>query len=137
MWKQYPNVLLLDYTYKTNRFNMPLLNICAISRNNKVIQLRLAFLLGETKGDYTWAIRQLRNIMATSSIQEPVSIITDRELALINCIDTLFPELTHLLCRWHVNINVLAKTKKYFPRPIKGDDRKVRRHPSFQTFLED
>ena len=99
MWKQYPNVLLLDYTYKTNRFNMPLLNICAISRNNKVIQLRLAFLLGETKGDYTWAIRQLRNIMATSSIQEPVSIVTDRELALINCIDTLFPESTHLLCR--------------------------------------
>jgi hypothetical protein len=31
---------------------MPLLNICAISGNNKVIQLRLAFLSDEKKADY-------------------------------------------------------------------------------------
>jgi hypothetical protein len=32
--KQNPNILLLDCIYKTNRFNMPLLNICGVTGNN-------------------------------------------------------------------------------------------------------
>jgi hypothetical protein len=62
--------------------------------------------------------------MNTSSIKEPVSIITNRELALISCLDTQFPEATHLLCRWHVNMNVLAKTKRHFPALIKDKNRR-------------
>ena len=120
----------------TKQFNMPLPNICAISGNNNVIQLGVVFLSGERKGDYTWVLRQLRNVIATSSIEEPVSIVTDRELALISCIDTLFLESRHLLCRLHVNINVLAKTKKYSPGSIKDSNGKVKRHPSFQAFLD-
>ncbi|KAM4066061.1 AMP-binding enzyme [Hirsutella rhossiliensis] len=34
-WRQHHDVLVLDCTYKTNRFNMPLLNICAATRDNK------------------------------------------------------------------------------------------------------
>jgi hypothetical protein len=69
--------------------------------------------------------------MTLSSITRPVSIVTDKELALINYLKALFPKLIHLLCRWHVNINVLAKTKKYFLAPIKSLIGKVERHPSF------
>jgi hypothetical protein len=68
--------------------------------------------------------------MTSSSIIGPVFIITDKELALINCLKALFPELIYLLCCWHVNINVLAKTKKYFPAPIKSLIGKVERYPS-------
>ncbi|KAG4428671.1 hypothetical protein IFR05_015846 [Cadophora sp. M221] len=32
-------------------------------------------------------------------------------------------------------MNVLAKTKKYFPGPIKGEDGRWARHPKFQAFL--
>ena len=34
-------------------------------------------------------------------------------------------------------MNVLAKTKKYFPGPIKGSTGRLERHPSFQAFLGD
>ena len=74
--------------------------------------------------------------MAENTIKEPLSIVTDREMALIKCLDTQFPGSTHLLCRWHVNMNVLAKTKRFFPAPIKGDDGIYRRHPDFQSFLD-
>ena len=67
---------------------MLLLNICAITGNNKVIQVRVAFLSGEKKVDYKWALKQVRNTMAQNIIKEPVSIVTDRELALIECLDT-------------------------------------------------
>ena len=34
-----------------------------------------------------------------------------------------------------MNMNVLAKTKKHFLRPIKDENGVVKRHPSFQVFL--
>ena len=68
-------------------------------------------------------------------IKEPISIVTDRELALIKCLEAFFPHARYLLCRWHVNMNVLAKTKKYFPGPIKGPNGIWTRHPRFQAFL--
>ena len=136
--KQHPDVLLLDCTYKTNRFNMLLLNICAISGNNRVVQVRLAFLSSEKEADYTQAIQQLRNIIAIHNIKEPVSIVTDRELALINCLESSFSQSIHLLCRWHININTLTKVKKYFPAPIKDlTTGKVKHHPFFKAFLTD
>ena len=33
-------------------------------------------------------------------------------------------------------MNVLAKTKRYFPGPIKDSDGSYSRHPSFQAFIE-
>jgi hypothetical protein len=35
-------------------------------------------------------------------------------LALITEIDLEFPETDHLLCQWHVNINVVKNCKKHF-----------------------
>ena len=69
--------------------------------------------------------------MATYSIKKLVFIVTDKELPFIDCLNILFPELTHLLCRWYVNINVLAKTKKHFLGLIKDIYKKVKRYPFF------
>ena len=113
---------------------MALLNICAITGANKVVQVGLVFLRRETEADYNWALNYIRNIMAQNSIEEPVSIVTDRELALIKSLNTSFPSSQHLLCRWHVNMNVLARTKQYFPGPTQVNGRAVR-HPRFQEFL--
>jgi hypothetical protein len=127
----------MDSTYKTNRFNMPLLNICAVTGNNMVIQVGLVFMSGEKKADYKWAMEQLKEVIEENSILVPTSIVTDRELALMDAIDKLFPAAAHFLCRWHVNMNVLAKTKKFFPKPVRGNDGVYRRHQKFKDFLMD
>ena len=46
-----------------------------------------------------------------------------------------FTESNHLLCRWHVNMNILTKTKKFFPAPVK-EDRVYRKYFTFQEFLK-
>ena len=74
--------------------------------------------------------------MAEHSIEEPSSIVTDRELALIKCLNTQFPDSQHILCRWHVNMNVLAKTKRWFPAPIRDVNGVIHRHPQFQEFIQ-
>jgi hypothetical protein len=52
LWKEHPDILLLDCIYKTNRFNIPFLNICLITSNNMVIQIGLVFLSSEKEADY-------------------------------------------------------------------------------------
>jgi hypothetical protein len=47
IYKEHPDVLLMDCIYKTNRFWMPLLNICSVTKNQKTIQATLCFLSGE------------------------------------------------------------------------------------------
>jgi MULE transposase domain len=49
IWKEHPDIVLIDCTYKTNRFRMPLLNICAVTGNKKTVQIGLCFLSGEKK----------------------------------------------------------------------------------------
>ncbi|KAL5170223.1 hypothetical protein HKD37_11G031978 [Glycine soja] len=41
----------------------------------------------------------------------PVVIVTDRDLALMNAVKTMFLECTNLLCRFHIDKNVKAKCK--------------------------
>jgi hypothetical protein len=99
-----------------------------------VIQVGLVFLSSEKEADYTWAVNYLRALMAENVIKEPYSIVTDRELALIRALKAQFPNSQHLLCRWHVNMNVLAKTQ-FFPAPSRVGGRIIIRHPRFQAAL--
>jgi hypothetical protein len=78
---------------------MLLLNICAITGNNIVIQVRLAVLSGEKEADYNWTIDYILDIMAEHSIEEPRFIVTDSELALIKSLSTRFPDSQYILCR--------------------------------------
>jgi hypothetical protein len=92
---------------------------------------------GEKEGDYNWAMDQLRDIMAGHTIQESTSIVTDRELALMQCLSTRFPYSYHFLCYWHVNMNVLAETKRFFPGPIRdSNNRRVHSAPLFSGVLK-
>src|SRR6202011_6032049 len=83
IYKQHPNIVLMDCTYKTNRFRMPLLNICAVTGNKKTIQIALCFLSGKKVESYKWAIEAFRELISKNSISEPTTLVTDRELALM------------------------------------------------------
>jgi hypothetical protein len=110
----------MDCTYKTNRFRMPLLNICAVIGNKKTIQIALCFLSGEKEVSYEWAMKCLWELMEKMGIACPVLIVTDRETALMKALDQVFLESTHLLCTWHVNMNILANCRKHFPKDQPG-----------------
>jgi histone-lysine N-methyltransferase SETD2 len=51
----------------------------------------------------------------------PSIIVTDRELALMNAIERIFPTSRHLLCRWHIGKNLVTNCKKYFETKQKWD----------------
>lgn len=49
-----------DATYKTNRFNMPLLNIVGCTSMKMTFQAGICFLWNEKEKDYWWTMIQLR-----------------------------------------------------------------------------
>src|SRR5436190_14825550 len=77
--KQYPEVLLMDCTYKTNRFRMPLLDILGCTGLNHTFFAAFVFLSGETEEHYSSALKMFRGVMNTHEISFPGVIVTDKD----------------------------------------------------------
>jgi hypothetical protein len=108
---------------------MPLLNYCTVTGNKKTGQVALCFLLGGKEASYTWAMNYFREMLIACGIPEPLLLITDTELVLMSTLNNLFPNSHHLLCAWHVNMNVLAKCWKFFPADKKDPAKETIRTP--------
>lgn len=55
---------MLDCTYKTNRYNQPLLNIAGVNGCNKTVTLGVALLAtGENKAAFTTLLKDLKEIL--------------------------------------------------------------------------
>ena len=114
------HVFILDCTYKTNEYNLPLLNIVAASCLNKTIQVGLCFLSGESEEDYDWVIKALQKFLERHRIQPPSLVITDRDLALMNALEENLKDTEFLLCRWHLNKDMLAYARTHVHRQIRN-----------------
>jgi hypothetical protein len=112
MYFSYPEVLLIDCTYKTNRFHMPLCSIMGVTGVGSSFFVALAFLRTEREADYSWVLQQLSALVP--GFKKPGVVITDRDLALMNALAVLFPASKHVLCKWHIKTNVEAKCWPYF-----------------------
>ena len=108
--KRFDGVFLLDCTYKTNKFGMPLLNFVGIACTNQTFNAAVAFLPDEQEESYKCALREF------SSIASPRVIAIDRELSLMNAIAVTFPMCKNVLCIWHINKNVGSKCKGFFKK---------------------
>jgi hypothetical protein len=109
-----PYILLLDCTYKTNKFGMLLLDILGVDGLDQGFTIGVAFLNAETEGDYNWAISHLRSLFQPSIW--PSVIVTDCDEALMHAVESKFPlaRTKMLLCFWHAAMNVVTNCKKFF-----------------------
>src|SRR5262249_42862262 len=67
-FQAYPKVLLLDCTYKTNKYRMPLLDFVGVEASQRSFCVAFAFLTGETEEDYVWALEQLKSVCKAPSV---------------------------------------------------------------------
>ena len=54
--QSYPDVILIDATYRTNRFNMPLLHLPSVTAFNTTFSNAFCFLSAEDEGMYDLAV---------------------------------------------------------------------------------
>ncbi|ETK83010.1 hypothetical protein L915_11696 [Phytophthora nicotianae] len=60
MARDFMAVLVIDCTYKTNRFNMPLLNAIILTGMNTILPFAQVWLPGEAEPDFENCVPQLR-----------------------------------------------------------------------------
>ena len=109
---QYNRVFLLDCTYKTNRYRMPLLHIVGVSPTNKSFSVAFCFMENEEMESYCWALNTFFSFIKRPN--PPSVLCTDRDWALLSAIDDQLPDFPHILCVWHLNKNIQAHCKKEF-----------------------
>lgn len=120
--RRFPTVLSLDCTYKTNRFNLPLLHIVGTTNTHRSFTIAMCFLTNEKQDQYEWALKQVKEVIYQNEDQNinvklPEMFATDAETALINAIGIVFPDSVHILCVWHINQNIAKHCKNKFPEP--------------------
>ncbi|KAL5147413.1 putative protein FAR1-RELATED SEQUENCE 10 [Glycine soja] len=103
-------VFFIDNTYKTNRYRLPLLDFVGVTPTAMTFSARFAYLEAERVNNIVWALERFRGLFLRND-RLPLVIVTDRDLALMNAVKTVFPESTNLLCRFHIDKNVKAKGK--------------------------
>jgi hypothetical protein len=55
--KEYHHIILLDCTYKKNKYYMPLLHVSGITVLNKTFSVAFCFMAEETNPFYNWALQ--------------------------------------------------------------------------------
>lgn len=113
----------MDLTYKTNRFKMPLLHVVGSTATNQTFSICFCFMKSERAADYLWALSRMARCFLQG--QTPRVVVTDRELAPMSAVRSIFPSTT-LLCPWHIQKNILANVKKNFAT-----------EQNFQAFMSD
>ena len=90
---------------------MPLLHIVGVNNCNQTFSVAFCFLSAKKKDNYIWALEQFSIIL---NHHQPQVLVTDKEQALINAIDHVFPNSHHILCRWHIFKNIQLHCRKNF-----------------------
>jgi MULE transposase domain len=90
LFKCYPEVLIMDCTYKTNWFHALLLNIISTIALGISFFVGFAFIAEKTNEDYLWAIKELKTLMYKENINDPAVVVTDYKLALIYALKKVF-----------------------------------------------
>ncbi|TYG86614.1 hypothetical protein ES288_A13G147600v1 [Gossypium darwinii] len=113
IWCALLYVLIVDVTYKTNKYDLPFVQIVGVTSTNKTFSIAFAFTINEKEENYNWALTYLK--LTLEECMYPCVIVTDRELVLMNACQQVFPDATRLLCRWHITENI----KKHYRQSIK------------------
>ncbi|XP_026398983.1 PKS-NRPS hybrid synthetase CHGG_01239-like isoform X2 [Papaver somniferum] len=106
------SVLIVDCTYKTNRFGSPLLRIAGVTSTGKLFTVAFIFMEAETEDHYAWALTRLKRLFSPNAL--PSTFVTDGELKLVNAIGSVFPKAKWLFCTLHVLKKVSENCKQYF-----------------------
>ena len=101
---------MIDSTYETNRYKLSLFDIDGVTPTGMTFSTAFAYLEGGRLNNVVWALQRFRGLFSRSDAL-PGVIVTDRDLALMNAVKTVFPEATNLLCWFHIDKNVKAKCK--------------------------
>src|SRR5215470_16752397 len=107
----------LDNTYKTNRFKIYLFQVTGLTDQKSIANFSFGLINTETEDGFNWLCRRLDDIRDEQEIPPPEVVITDKEIALKNALQTTFPGTQQQQCVYHINANVRGKINAWWKQP--------------------
>ena len=111
---QNSEVLIMDCTYKTNRYKMPLMTIAGQTSLETTFLIGFGFIFNEKESNYAWVIEQIKSLYRSLGLKDSNVVVTDRDEALVNVLNNGYPDASKLLCIWHINKNVVKNYRPSF-----------------------
>jgi MULE transposase domain len=105
-----PDVIFIDATYRTNRYNMPLIHFLVVTAIGNTASVGMCFVRSEDEASYRKALKTFKDLVIGEAFVEV--FLTDDEISLKSAIDIFFPGRPQLLCLWHINKNVEKEVNK-------------------------
>jgi hypothetical protein len=94
---------------------MPLLHFAGVypskPRKGTSFSIGFCFLPSEEEAIYQWVVSEFQKAVYGDQFK-PTIIITDDDTGLRKALSTVWPSVPSLLCRWHINKNVLTKAQE-------------------------
>ncbi|CAB4403132.1 unnamed protein product [Rhizophagus irregularis] len=107
LYNQYNDVVIVDSTYNTNRFQMILCVVTVIDNNYRTRIVACAIIEDETLDTYQWI---LGSILTETGVSSQI-VFSDSDPSLIRSIKDIFPNAHHLICIFHIDLNLWKKLK--------------------------
>ena len=63
--------------------------------------ITFAYMTNETELEVTWALEKLKALILKQD-EIPSVIVTDKDNALMNTLQKIFPSSSHMLCQFHI-----------------------------------
>jgi hypothetical protein len=107
LYSKYNDVVIVDSTYNTNRFQMILCIVTVIDNNYRTRIVACAIIEDETVKTYRWIFDSILNETGIF----PRIVFFDSDPSLIRSIKDIYPNAQHLLCIFHIDLNLRKKLK--------------------------
>ncbi|XP_050909697.1 protein FAR1-RELATED SEQUENCE 5-like [Lathyrus oleraceus] len=93
LFNTFSTVVILDSTYKTNKYKLPLLEMVGVTSTEKPYFVGFAFLESEKEENGTWVLEVCRAMLKDQE-KIPKVIVTDRDITLMNSV----VKVSYFLC---------------------------------------
>ena len=104
--------LLIDTTYKTNKYKMSLIIISGVMFLNTSYYVAFLFVSKEIFEGYKWLLKCVKDFYEYFDIFNSDVILTDAQNSFIQAITIVYQLASYFLYLWHINKNVIIYCKK-------------------------
>jgi len=105
LFNNFPTVLVMDSTYKSNMYKMPMFEAVGVTSTDLTYSVGFGFVTHEKEKNFVWVLKMLRKLL-TSKKNMPKVIVTDMDMYLMKVVGNIFPESYAMNYYFHVQTNV-------------------------------
>ena len=97
LFNNFPTVLVIYSTYKTNMYKMPMFEVVGVTSTDLTYSVGFGFMTHEKEENFVSVLQMMRKLLM-SKMNMPRVIVTDRDMSLMKAIANVLPKSYAMNC---------------------------------------